>query len=115
MPTIKTLIKYSINGKVQLPHPNVDELADSYIEGPYRLTIPQETANQSISLANKGTIKRILVWVDNGVPDISLLVNGAQVIEVNPVILLSDGVTALSVSNASDADDWDVWIAIVYT
>lgn len=114
MPTIKTLIKYSLNGKLQLPHPNIDELEGHYIEGPYRLTIAQEEAGQTINLSNKGTIKRILLRTDNGITDLAALINGTQALTITPVILLSEGVTSLAVSNSSTENDWDLWVTIIY-
>jgi hypothetical protein len=114
MPNIKTIIKYSLNGKLQLPHPNIDELADHYIEGPYRITIPQEETGQAIDLDNKGTIKKILLRTDNGVQDLAALINGAQTLTITPVILLGEGVTSLEVANSSTENDWDLWVTVIY-
>jgi hypothetical protein len=112
--TLKTIIKYSKHGSLIRPSPNRDELEDHQFESNIRMVIAENTTGNVIPIADKGTVKRILVRTYDGVTDLTLVVNTTQNILLRPLALLSSGVTSLTINNSSLTDSWEIWVTIFY-
>lgn len=110
---VKTVVDYSLHGKAIRPKPSDEELEDAQVEGPYKVTVEAE-GTLTINLADKGTIKRIYLWLADGILDITATINGTDELAINPCLVLGTGVSALVLNNASETDDWEVWVAISF-
>ena len=114
MATIKTILNFDLNTNSYYPKPVAEELTSHEIEGPYKITLEADSQN-TINLTDKGTIKRILLTVADGIEDVRARINSAQILRVQPILLLGTGITALRLDNTNLEDAWDIEITLIYT
>lgn len=89
------------------------EFTSSFIQNTQKFIVPINASDWVLPVQEKGTTKYIIVWTDRDNINLTVKPNGGDPLNIKPLILLTDNLTSLTVSNSSDSNTGDLFLTII--